>query len=207
MHDMPLGSVAPLPQPRPPAPMPTPAAADSSNYISTRATASMSSSFTRQRSSSVHNTSSLNSSPFRHDASHAPPVPSIPSTPTSFMDGLRSSPTSSSLARHDSDEGASGPSAAALHDALYPPIKSVTVPHHSKSGKSWVFACRIVPESKPAPEDPCVGPASASVFPGMARRTSSGLGRMTMAGRGEADAREPHTVWRTWTEFVDFSQR
>lgn len=35
-------------------------------------------------------------------------------------------------------------------------------------------------------------------------RTGS-LGPMELAGVGEEGAREPHTVWRTWSEFVEFS--
>lgn len=149
--------------------------------------------FSRQRSSSVHNTSSPTlSASFRHDAIHAPPVPSLPATP--------------STSSRPSSGQRWGTEPTAIDDMSYPPIKSVTVPHHSKTGKSWLFACRIVPESRPVPSaagrDVLTSPLACS---GTLRQSS--LGRMAMAGRGEANAREPHTVWRTWSEFVDFSQR
>jgi hypothetical protein len=69
------------------------------------------------------------------------------------------------------------------------PIKSVSVPHHSKQAKVCLFACRVVPDL-----------AAASMPKGLARRGS--LGKMRMAGQDE-----PHTVWRTWQEFVDFGAK
>lgn len=64
-------------------------------------------------------------------------------------------------------------------------IESVSVPHFSKSGKQWLFACRVVP----AGSEP--GPAS-----GQRQR----LGKMSPAGDSE-----PHTVWRSWQDFLDFA--
>lgn len=74
---------------------------------------------------------------------------------------------------------------------VVPLIKSVTVPHHSKSGKNWLFACRVVPVPAMATEE---GKGKAKVY---------GLGRMEMAN----DSIEPYTVYRSWSECVEFSSR
>lgn len=64
-------------------------------------------------------------------------------------------------------------------------IESVSVPHFSKSGKQWLFACRVVPA------------ASARALGGGQRQK---LGKMSPAGDSE-----PHTVWRSWQDFLDFA--
>lgn len=127
---------------------------------------------------------------FRRDEEAPPPVPSLPSTPqtNSGRDFVFPSTSSAPISPVD--------------DALYPPIKSVSVPHHSKAGKNWVYACRVVPEPLARPS---LAREASAVSEEMARRGS--LGRMELAGKGVEGAREPHTVWRTWTEFVEFSAR
>lgn len=137
--------------------------------------------FTRARSASFHNSTSPVSAFFRRDE-EVPPVPSLPSTP-------------------GRDFGFSSTSLP-VESSQYPPIKSVTVPHHSKAGKSWVFACRVVPEAAARPPLTSEGSSSSAE---MVRRES--LGKMELAGKGVDGAREPHTVWRTWPEFVEFSSR
>lgn len=62
-------------------------------------------------------------------------------------------------------------------------IESVSVPHFSKSGKQWLFACRVVP-------------AGGEPAPGGGQRQR--LGKMSTAGDSE-----PHTVWRSWQDFLD----
>ncbi|GAA5865659.1 hypothetical protein JCM3774_004953 [Rhodotorula dairenensis] len=68
-------------------------------------------------------------------------------------------------------------------------IESVSVPHFSKSGKQWLFACRVVP----------AGSMEGAGRPQRLGRRQS-LGKMSLAGDGE-----PHTVWRSWQDFVDFA--
>ncbi|GAA5932760.1 hypothetical protein JCM1841_006395 [Sporobolomyces salmonicolor] len=137
--------------------------------------------FSRLRSNSLHSSEPSTPSLLRSDSS-IPPVPALPSTPTStswFRPDLNLSPPSSRKLA-----ASSRPSSASL-----PLIKSVTVPHHSKSGKNWLFGCRVVPVQ----DDDAKGKA---------RSKRNSLGRMEMANE-----REPYTVYRSWSECVDFSTR
>lgn len=74
-------------------------------------------------------------------------------------------------------------------------IKSISVPHHSKLGGKWMWACRVVPEI-------ATGDKLSSSAPLMHRQGS--LGKMEMAVDNDGG---PYTVWRKWEEFVDFSTR
>ncbi|KAL8286394.1 hypothetical protein RQP46_004411 [Phenoliferia psychrophenolica] len=132
--------------------------------------------FARARSNSLHSLSSSSSSIRRQDESAPPPVPSIPTT-------------------FSQPSPVRGPAPPSARDTVAC-IRSVSVPHHAKSGGKWVFACRVVP-------DGCAGGSQEAVS--MTRAGS--LGRMQIAGTGSDGAREPHTVWRSWGEFVDFSTR
>ncbi|BGO90133.1 hypothetical protein NBRC10512_004071 [Rhodotorula toruloides] len=145
-------------------------------------------SFPRARSDSLHQGSTQAGPSGQHRSlSPPPPLPSGPSTPlsaapTDYFSSFLYSSTSSSAA------SSLHPMSATADSSTAAPIKSVSVPHHSKQGKLCLFACRVVPD---------LGPAAA-VPRGHARRGS--LGKMRMAGQDE-----PHTVWRTWQEFVEFS--
>ncbi|ORY74310.1 hypothetical protein BCR35DRAFT_142696 [Leucosporidium creatinivorum] len=174
----PVFAAAPAPS-TPPTVTPTP--------VSVKHGSGSSNFFTRARSASLHNSSPV-ASFFRRDEEAPPPVPSTPQTTSSGRDFTFPSTSSAPISPID--------------DALYPPIKSVSVPHHSKAGKNWVYACRVVPEPLARPT---LAQEASSVSVEMARRES--LGRMELAGKGVDGAREPHTVWRTWTEFVEFSAR
>ncbi|GAA6000337.1 hypothetical protein JCM10207_007968 [Rhodosporidiobolus poonsookiae] len=137
------------------------------------AASTASSFFGRLRSNSLHSSAPFASSSLRRSASPPPPMPAVPSTPSSTL-SLRS------------DYLAQGPSSHPLR-----PVKNVTVPHYAKSGRHTLYACRVVPEALVAVE--------GAPSPKMHSRRES-LGRMQMAGEGE-----PHTVWRSWSEFVDFA--
>ncbi|GAA5869420.1 hypothetical protein JCM16303_000461 [Sporobolomyces ruberrimus] len=159
-------------------PQPSPSVAPTTNAF-----------FARLRSNSLHNSafpssSSSSSHPRRQRECSPPPVPSISSTPRNSRvvsnTSCKLSPPSLRTARDH--ELPPSPSIAV------PLIKSVTVPHHSKSGKNWLFACRVVPV------------AAATEGKGKAR--VHGLGKMEMA-----NDQEPYTVYRSWSECVDFSAR
>ncbi|BGP01293.1 hypothetical protein NBRC10513v2_002245 [Rhodotorula toruloides] len=143
--------------------------------------------FPRAQSDSLHQGSTQAGPSTQHRSlSPPPPLPSGPSTP------LSTAPTdyfSSSLYSSTSSSAASSlhPMAATADSSIAALIKSVSVPHHSKQGKLCLFACRVVPDL-----------GAAAAVPRHARRGS--LGKMRMAGQDE-----PHTVWRTWQEFVEFS--
>ncbi|KAK4053431.1 hypothetical protein OIV83_001597 [Microbotryomycetes sp. JL201] len=134
----------------------------------------------RPRSSSMHQPSSSHSRVPLFDASTLPPLPSLPPTPA--------------------QASRSQPEEVPPDTRRYRPlIKSVTVVHHIKTGKSWAFACRVIPAAS-APLDH----ADAMNVP--TRRRES-LGRMAMAGRLEYELREPYTVYRTWGDFVELSSQ
>ncbi|BGP23303.1 phox-like domain-containing protein [Rhodotorula toruloides] len=143
--------------------------------------------FPRARCDSLHQGSTRAGPSTQHRSlSPPPPLPSGPSTPHS------AAPTDyfgSSLYSSTSSSAASSlhPMSATTDSSIAAPIKSVSVPHHSRQGKLCLFACRVVPD---------LG-AAANVPRGHARRGS--LGKMRMAGQDE-----PHTVWRTWQEFIEF---
>ncbi|BGP38470.1 hypothetical protein JCM10449v2_002404 [Rhodotorula kratochvilovae] len=140
--------------------------------------------FGRLRSSSLHS-----SHPAMVRACDTPPSTfSGPSTPSSMSASSGGDYLSSSL--HSSTSTA--PSSVFPSPGDAPFIKAVTVPHHSGSGKHCLFACRVVPEIDVV--SPPVEPRERV----HSRRES--LGKMRMAGTGE-----PHTVWRSWQECLDFS--
>ncbi|GAA5998303.1 uncharacterized protein JCM10292_001108 [Rhodotorula paludigena] len=137
--------------------------------------------FGRLRSNSL----ASNSHGPRRSGTPPPPLPSGPSTPSSLAassatDYLNSASSSSTAPS----------SVMSIGDTLL--IKTVSIPHHSGSGKHCLFACRVVPVASPV-SSPLEGPAR-----GHSRRES--LGKMALAGHGE-----PHTVWRSWQDFVDFA--
>ncbi|BGP14394.1 hypothetical protein JCM10213v2_002341 [Rhodosporidiobolus nylandii] len=149
------------------------------------ASTSSTSFFGRLRSNSLHSSVPTTRSSLRRSASPPPPMPAFPSTP--YAASSSASLRYDYLSRSGSPHGSHVPC---------PPIKSVTIPHLSKAGKRPLYACRVVPE---APElDSCL--EKTVVGRSHARRES--LGRMSLAGEGE-----PHTVWRTWQEFVDFGSK
>ncbi|SCZ93533.1 BZ3500_MvSof-1268-A1-R1_Chr6-3g08722 [Microbotryum saponariae] len=101
-----------------------------------------------------------------------------------------------------------GPTNSTIEDWLYPPIQSVCVPYHSKQDRHCYYACRVVPVPDPSANNAC-SPVScnasfspASFFSSNGRPPSVTTGKMAMA-----NAREPHTVFRRWSEFVDFRAR
>ncbi|SCV67656.1 BQ2448_5267 [Microbotryum intermedium] len=107
--------------------------------------------------------------------------------------------------RRSADE--SGTTSSTIEDWLYPPIQSVRVPYHSKQDRHCYYACRVVPVPEPSANacSPVSGNASfspASSFSSNGRPPSVTTGKMAMA-----NAREPHTVFRRWSEFVDFRAR
>ncbi|GAA5976821.1 hypothetical protein JCM10908_005641 [Rhodotorula pacifica] len=104
-------------------------------------------------------------------------------TPTASSSGGRRGDLSHSTAA--SSLHAPSPTAA---KPIERSIESVSIPHFSKSGKQWLFACRVVP----------TGPSATREQPAYSRRQS--LGKMSLAGDGE-----PHTVWRSWQDFCDFA--
>ncbi|GAA5991916.1 hypothetical protein JCM5350_005815 [Sporobolomyces pararoseus] len=169
-----------------PTPFPTPTASTSASPQPSPSFPPSSSSnafFARLRSNSFHNTAvhpSTSSSSRRQRECSPPPVPSISSTPRNSRiisnSSCKLSPPSFRVAGD-------------LHlSRVIPLIKSVTVPHHSKSGKNWVFALRVTPI--PALNE---GKGKARVY---------GLGKMEMA-----NDQEPYTVYRSWSECVEFSTR
>ncbi|GAA5936146.1 PX domain-containing protein [Sporobolomyces koalae] len=140
--------------------------------------------FGRYRSNSLHNSvhPSASSSSRRLRECSPPPVPSISSTPRNSRvisaASCRLSPPSARVAQSVDAEATSA----------VPLIKSVTVPHHSKSGKNWLFACRVVPVQ--------------AVSEGKGKTNAYGLGKMEMA-----NDHEPYTVYRSWSECVEFATR
>ncbi|GAA6057827.1 hypothetical protein JCM3770_004295, partial [Rhodotorula araucariae] len=141
--------------------------------------------FGRIRSNSMHS-----SHPSMSRACNTPPPTfSGPSTPSSMSASSGGGYLSSSL--HSSTSTAASSVFPSPTDA--PPfIKAVTVPHHSGSGKHCLFACRVVPDLEVS------SPPAEPREKAYSRRES--LGKMRMAGMGE-----PHTVWRSWQECLDFS--
>ncbi|GAA6017921.1 hypothetical protein JCM11491_001218 [Sporobolomyces phaffii] len=146
--------------------------------------------FARLRSNSFHNSafpSSASTSAFRRQRECSPPpVPSISSTPRNSRIVSNSSCKLSPPSVRNTDN------APALPSVVVPLIKSVTVPHHSKSGKNWLFACRVVP----------VSAAAAFAVEGKGKARVYGLGKMEMA-----NDHEPYTIYRSWSECVEFSSR
>ncbi|KAM0788462.1 hypothetical protein ACM66B_001595 [Microbotryomycetes sp. NB124-2] len=137
----------------------------------------------RPRSSSMHQPSSSHSRVPFFDASTLPPLPSLPPTPA------------------QASRSATDNEPAASDSKRYRPlIKSVAVVHHIKTGKSWAFACRVIPDASTATDN-----GDGAAPPPMRRRES--LGRMAMAGRLEYELREPYTVYRTWGDFVELSSQ
>ncbi|GAA5983114.1 hypothetical protein JCM11641_004917 [Rhodosporidiobolus odoratus] len=145
-------------------------------------TSSSSSFFGRLRSNSLHSSAPSVPSSLRRSASPPPPMPSLASFPLASSASLHVDYLSQSQEALPSTSSA----------PTCPPIKNVTIPHFSKSGKRALFACRVVPD--------VVAQNDGAHRPAHVRRES--LGRMMLAGEGE-----PHTVWRTWSEFVEFSSR
>ncbi|GAA5855744.1 hypothetical protein JCM9279_004054 [Rhodotorula babjevae] len=118
-----------------------------------------------------------------------------PSTPTSLSASSAGSGYLSSSVHSSSSTAPSSVSSSASSGTEPPYVKSVTVPHYSgSSGKHCMFACRVVPDL-----DVASAPASSSSS-GTAPSRREHLGKMRMAGSGE-----PHTVWRSWQECLDFS--
>lgn len=129
--------------------------------------------------------------------SHPPPSPGL-------FSRARSNSVHSSLTGYTKSHDAPPPvpslsspiSPSTLHPIPERPwvkVKSCSVPHHTKNAAGkWVYACRVVPQVE-----------AGKVVSNMSDKDA--LGPMAMAGMG--DAREPYTVWRTWSEFVDFSGR
>ncbi|GAA5910249.1 hypothetical protein JCM8208_003481 [Rhodotorula glutinis] len=118
-----------------------------------------------------------------------------PSTPTSFSaSSVGSSDYLSSSVQSSASTAPSSVSSAASSTVELPFIKMVTVPHYSGSSKHCMFACRVVPDLE------VLSVPSTSSSSGMAPSRRENLGKMRIAGSGE-----PHTVWRSWQECLDFS--
>jgi len=115
-----------------------------------------------------------------------------PSTPTSSA----GSDYLSSSVQSATSTAPSSTSSSTSSSRIEPPfVKSVTVPHYSgASGKHCMFACRVVPDLDVA------SASFSSSSNGTAPSRREHLGKMRMAGTGE-----PHTVWRSWQECLDFS--
>lgn len=71
----------------------------------------------------------------------------------------------------------------------------------------WVYACRVVPEIEPLGEGGVVAAQAETAAGSASISRSSSLGRMEMAGLGQDGAREPYTIWRSWSDFVELSGR
>ncbi|KAK4058465.1 hypothetical protein OIO90_000626 [Microbotryomycetes sp. JL221] len=159
----------------------------------------------RPRSSSMHQPSMSQNRIRALDAPDLPPLPSMPPTPAQadrellqLSQAQRQSTTFSGTSKSSSGSGGS------FDMRARPLIKSVNVTHSTKTGKSWAFACRVIPDASNLAE--LNGVVSSDLTPS-STTSANNLGRMAMAGRLEYELREPYTVWRTWGEFVDLSSR
>ncbi|GAA5898686.1 uncharacterized protein JCM6883_003389 [Sporobolomyces salmoneus] len=180
---LPSRSASPTPFPTPTAS--TPASPHPSPSVFQPQSAS-SAFFARLRSNSLHNNvhPSSSSTSRRQRECSPPPVPSITTTPRNSRIVSNSSCKLSPPSSRNAPESIPPSPSTAI-----PFIKSVTVPHHSKSGKNWLFACRVVPVSTSSEE----AKGKARVY---------GLGKMELANDNE-----PYTVYRSWSECVEFSSR
>ncbi|GAA5946327.1 hypothetical protein JCM3775_007105 [Rhodotorula graminis] len=122
-----------------------------------------------------------------------------PSTPASISASSAGSGYLSSSVQSSTASTAPSSLSSSASSRVEPPlilIKSVTVPHYSSSsGKHCLFACRVVPDL-----DVASAASPSTSLSGTAPSRREQLGKMRMAGTGE-----PHTVWRSWQECLDFS--